>query len=38
LEARLKFEDKEVVKLTFIAAPLKSSSDTRYQNAIMIPI
>ncbi len=38
LQARLKFKDKEVVKLTFAAAPLKSSSHTRYQNATMFPI
>lgn len=38
LQARLKFEDKEVVKLTFIAAPLKSSSHARYQNPKMFPI
>lgn len=38
LQAHLKLKDKEVVKLTFIAAPLKSSSHARYQNPKMFPI
>jgi hypothetical protein len=29
---------RQVVKLTFIAAPLNLSSHTRYQNATMFPI